>query len=152
MNKQPTRRCRASRTAPRSLAHAVAVAAPVAVLGTGQAVATLAPPDERVLERQGKIDHQTAARQASEQGAVEQPAQGSPAGAPRRWFRPEPLPMDPSPQFGDGQVAPALRTAAPVSGRGGLVVMVVVAALLLAVGAATTWRVRHHRPQPAATA
>ena len=80
MNKQPTRRCRASRTAPRSLAHAVAVAAPVAVLGTGQAVATLAPPDERVLERQGKIDHQTAARQASEQGAVEQPAQGSPAG------------------------------------------------------------------------
>ena len=60
--------------------------------------------------------------------------------------------MDPSPQFGDGQVAPALRTAAPVSGRGGLVVMVVVAALLLAVGAATTWRVRHHRPQPAATA
>jgi|Tabmets5t2r1_1033131.scaffolds.fasta_scaffold05617_4 hypothetical protein len=151
MKKQPTRRRRARRAAAQSLAYAVAVAALVAVPGAGHAVATLAPPDERVLERRGGTDHQAVARQAGQQGEVEQPSQDSPAGAPQRRFRPEPLPWEPPPQFDDEQVTPAPRTAAPASGRGGLVVMAVVAALLLAGGATTTWRVRQRRPQPEST-
>jgi type VI protein secretion system component VasF len=51
MDKQPTRRRRAART----VAVGVAVAALVALLGAGQALATS---DERVLERQGRIDRQ----------------------------------------------------------------------------------------------
>jgi hypothetical protein len=152
MSRQPTRRRR-------GLALAVAVAALVALLGAGQAVAVPAPPDEHVLERQGRIDHQAAALQAGEQGRVALPPQlssedraAAQAGSPRRFIRPEPLPMAPPPQLGDEQVAPAPTTAAPAGGRGGLVVSVVLAALLLAVGAATTWRVRHRRPQPESTA
>jgi hypothetical protein len=142
MNRKPTR----------GLASVVVVAALVALLGTAQALATQAGvPDERVLERQGRIDHQEAARQAGEQGKAE-PSQGSPAEAPRRRLRPEPLPMEPQPQLGDEQVPPVPTVAAPAAGRGGLVVIGAVAALLLAAGAATTWRVRHRRPQPESTA
>jgi hypothetical protein len=130
-----------SRHSTRRLALAVAVAVLVALLGAGQALAALAPPDERVLERQGRIDQQTAA---------EQPSQGSPAETPRRRSRPEPPPVGFLPQLGGEQVAPAPTTAAPAGGRGGLVA-IVVAALLLAVGGATTWRVRHRRPQPQST-
>jgi hypothetical protein len=151
MNRQPTRRRRASRAAARSLALAVAVAALVALLGAGQALATLAPPDERVLERQGGINHGAAARQAGYLGKAEEPSQGSPAGTPRPFIRPEP-PMGPPPQLGDEQVASAPTTAPPAGGRVGLAVIVMVAALLLAVGTATTWRVRHRRPQPESTA
>jgi hypothetical protein len=54
MNTQPTRRRRGAR----AVAVGVAVAALVATLGAGQA---LAGPDERILERQGMIDYHTAA-------------------------------------------------------------------------------------------
>jgi hypothetical protein len=151
MSRQPTRRSR-------GLALAVTVAALVALVGAGQALATQAGvpdepavvPDERVLERQGRIDRQAAAQQAAEQGRAE-PFQGASAAAPGWRLRPEPLPMAPPPQFGDRQVAPAPTAAAPAGGWGGPAVMVVVA-VLLAVGAATTWRVRHRRPQPESTA
>jgi hypothetical protein len=141
MNKQPTRRRRTSRAVGRSLALSVALAALVTLLGAGQALATLAPPDERVLERH---------RRLGELGEAAQPSQGSPAGPPRRFIRPEP-PMGPPPQLGDQQVAPSPVRTAPAGGRGGQVVIAVVAAVLVAVGATTTWRVRHRRPQPEST-
>jgi hypothetical protein len=152
MSRQPVRRRW-------GLALAAAVAALVALFGAGQAMATPAPPDEHVLERQGRIDHQAAARQAGEQGRVALPPQlssedraaAAPAGTPRRFIRPEP-PMGPGPQLGEQQVAPSPVRTASAGARGGLLVIVVVAALLLAVGAATTWRVRHRRPQPESTA
>jgi hypothetical protein len=164
MNKRPTRRRPARRAAARSLALVVAVAALVGIVGAGQALAVLALPDERVLERQGRIDRQTAVGQADAKGRVALPPQLSgedkaasaraerarsgrtPAETPRRFLRPEP-PMGPGPQLGDRQVAPSPVRTAPAGARGGLVVIVVLAALL-AVGAATTWRVRHRRPQP----
>jgi hypothetical protein len=122
MSKQPTRR-HATRRAARIFAVGVAVAGLVGIVGAGQALAAVAVPDERVLERQGRIDRQTAPGQADEQG-----------------------------QVGDQQVAPGPVRTAPAGARGGLVVIVAVAALLLAVGATTTWRVRHRRPQPESTA
>ena len=150
MSRQPTRR--------RGLAFAVAVAALLALPGAGQAVATQAGvpdepavvPDERILERQGRIDHQATTQETAAQGRVE-PSRGSPAAAPRRRLRPEP-PMGSGPQLGDQQVAPSPVRSAPAGARGGPVVVVVVAALLLAVGAASTWRARHRRPQPESTA
>jgi hypothetical protein len=64
MNTQPTRRRRGAR----AVAVGVAVAALVATLGAGQA---LAVPDERILERQGMIDYHAAAiRQALAAEAV----------------------------------------------------------------------------------
>ena len=64
MNTQPTRRRRGAR----AVAVGVAVAALVATLGAGQA---LAGPDERILERQGMIDYHAAAiRQALAAEAV----------------------------------------------------------------------------------
>ena len=64
MNTQPTRRRRGAR----AVAVGVAVAALVATLGAGQA---LAVPDERILERQGMIDYHAAAiRQALAAQAV----------------------------------------------------------------------------------
>jgi hypothetical protein len=152
MNKQPTtRRRRASRAAGRGLALAVAAAALVALLGASQALA-VAPPDERVLERQGRIKHQPAAGQADEKGRVALPPQlssedKSAVRAERRSIRPE-SPIGPRPRLDHEQVAPRPVGTAPPGARGGLVVIVVVAALLLAVGATTTWRVRHRRPQP----
>jgi hypothetical protein len=145
MDKQPTRRRRAAR----AIAGGVAVAALVATLGAGQA---LAGPDERVLERQGRIDHQTAAGQADEQGKAEEPSQGPSTPVSRRFFRPEP-PMGPPPQLdGDEPLFPAPAPTAPANDRTGLVISLAVAALLLAVGAATTWRIRHRRPRPEPTA
>jgi hypothetical protein len=149
MNKQRTRRRRARCTAAGTLAIAAAMAALVATLGAGQSLAATAPPDERVLERQGRIDTQAAANQADEQPTAEEPAKGSPTTSPRRFFKPEP-PMDTGPRLdADEQVAPA-PAPRPPNGPDGLVIGLTVAALLLAAGAATTWRIyhRHPRPQP----
>ena len=147
MSNQPTRRRRASRAAARKLAVAAALAALVATLGAGQA---LAGPDERVLERQARIDHQKAAAgQADEQGEAEKPDQGSSTPFPRRFQKPEP-PMDAGSRLDAGeQTAPAPAPPAP-DGQDGLVIGLTVAALLLAAGAATTWRIyRRPRPEPA---
>jgi hypothetical protein len=146
---KPTRRRRAAcRAAARTLAVAAAMAALVATLGAGQA---LAGPDERVLERQARIDRQAAASQADEQPKAEEPAPGPSTQYPRRFFKPEP-PMDTGPRLdADDQVAPA-PPPPPASDRTGLVISLTVAALLLALGAATTWWVHHHRrPRPQAT-
>ena len=159
MRKQPTRR-RVART----LAVGVAVAALAATVGAGQALAQAAVPDEptvvpdeRVLERQGRIDRTTLG-QLDEQGRVALPPRLSaedraavrPAGT-QRHIRPEP-PVGSAPRPGDQQVAPGPARAEPAAGRGGLAVVALVAAMLAAVGAATTWRVRHRRPQPESTA
>jgi hypothetical protein len=52
----------------------------------------------------------------------------------------------------DEPLAPTPVPEAPAGGRGGPVVTVVVAAALLVVGVAATWRVRQRRPQPGPTA
>jgi hypothetical protein len=144
----PTRHRRAAcRGAARTLATATVMAALIATLSVGQA---LAGPDERVLERQGRIDQQAAANQGDEQGKATEPSQGSPAQYPRRFFKPEP-PMDTSPRLDtDQQLPPAPAPPAPADDRAGLVITLVVIALLLAVGAATTWRIRR-RPRPQLT-
>jgi hypothetical protein len=149
MSKQPIRRRRATGVAARTVVVGVAVAALVGIVGAGQA---LAVPDERVLERQGRIDHQkAAASQADEQGKATEPSQRSPTENMRRFIRPEPR-MGPEPQpGGDEQVAPAAASTAPAGGPGGLAIPVAVAALLLAIGAATTWRIRHRRSRHDAT-
>ena len=149
MSKQLTRR-RATRGAARTLAVGVAVAALVGIVGAGQALAAVAVPDERVLERQGIIDRHRALGQADEKGRVALPPQLSSEDKAAA-ARTEP-PMRPRPLLRDQQVAPSPVRKAPVRARGELVVIVVVAALLLAVGATTTWRVRHRRPQPESTA
>jgi hypothetical protein len=148
MNKQPTRRRRASRAAARTLTVGAAVAALVTLLGAGQALAAVAPPDEHVLERQGRVNHQQSVAQADEQGKAKEPSQQKATEIPRRWIRPEPE-MGPPPPFDDEQVAPA--PARPARDQRGLVAAVAAAALLLAVGAAATWRIRHRRPQPEST-
>jgi hypothetical protein len=150
MNKQRTRRRRARCTAAGTLAIAAAMAALVATLGAGQSLAATAPPDERVLERQGRIDTQAAANQADEQPKAEEPAPGPSTQYPRRFFKPEP-PMDTGPRLdADDQVAPA--PAPPEqTGQDGLVIGLAVAALLLAAIAATTWRIYHRRPRPEPT-
>ena len=146
MNKQSTRHRRATGAAARILVVGVGVAALVAVLGAGQA---LAAPDERILERQGRID-QAAAGQADQQGKAEEPSQGSPAETRPRYIRPEPN-MGPPPQF-DEQAFLTPAPQAPDRGRGGLVAAVAVATvLLLALGGGATWWIRHRRPQPEST-
>jgi hypothetical protein len=148
VNKQPTPRQRASRAAARTLAVAVAMAALVATLGAGQA---LAVPDERVLERQGRIDRQAAGGQADEQAKATERSRHPAAETPQRFIRPEPA-MGPGFQLdGNEQVAPAPLPTAPAGDRTGLVISLAAAALLLAVGAATTWRIRHRRPRPEPT-
>jgi hypothetical protein len=148
MNNQPTRRQRAGRAAARTLAVAATMAALVATLGAGQA---LAGPDERVLERQGRIDHQAAASQADEQPKAAEPSQAPSTQFPRRFFKPEP-PMDTGPRLdADEQVAPTPAPPAPATDRTGLVISLAVAALLLAAGAATTWRIYHRHPRPEPT-
>ena len=145
MDKQPTRRRRGAR----AVAVGVAVAALVGILGAGQA---LAAPDERVLERQGRIDYQAAAGQADQQGKAEERSQQKATEIPRRFIRPEPN-MGPPPQLdGDEPLFPAPAPMASASDRTGLVISVAVAALLLALGAATTWRIHHRRPRPEPTA
>jgi hypothetical protein len=144
----PTRRRRAAyRATARTLAIAAALAALVATLSAGQA---LAGPDERVLERQGRIDTQAAANQADEQPKAAEPAPGPSTQYPRRFFKPEP-PMDTGPRLdADEQVAPA--PAPPEqTGQDGLVIGLAVAALLLAAIAAATWRIQHRRPRPEPT-
>jgi hypothetical protein len=147
MNKPTRRRRAACRAAARTLAVAAAVAALVATLGAGQA---LAGPDERVLERQARIDQQAAANQALEQPKAEEPAQAPSTPSSRRFFQPEP-PMDTGPRLdADQQVAPA-PAPRPPNGPDGLVIGLAVAALLLAAGAATTWRIYHRHPRPEPT-
>jgi hypothetical protein len=147
MNKQLTRRRRAAcRATARTLAVAAALAALVATLGAGQA---LAGPDERVLERQARIDQQAATGQADEQSKAAETGPGPSTQYPRRFFKPEP-PMDTGPRLdADDQVAP--NPPPPASDRTGLVISLAVAALLLAAGAATTWRIQHRRPRPEPT-
>jgi hypothetical protein len=150
MNKQRTRRRRARCAAARTLAIGAAIAALVATLGAGQTLAATAPPDERVLERQGRIDNPAAANQADEQGKAEEPAKGSPTTSPRRFFKPEP-PMDTGPRLdADDQVVPAPAPPAQ-TGQDGLVIGLAVAALLLAAVAAATWRIYHRCPRPEPT-
>ena len=142
---EPTRRRRAAcRAAARTLVIAAAMAALIATLGAARA---LAGPDERVLERQGRIDRQGTTGQGDEQGKATEPSQGSPAQYPRRFFKPEP-PMDTSPRLDtDQQLPPAPAPPAPADNQAGLNITRVVVALLLAVSAATTWRI-HRRPRP----
>jgi hypothetical protein len=147
MNKPTRRRRTACRAAARTLAVATAVAALIAILGAGQA---LAGPDERVLERQGRIDNHETAGQADEQAKTAEPTQGSPAQTPRRHFKPEPPVAYGPPLDSNEPLFPAPAPPPPASDRTGLVISLAVAALLLAAGAATTWRIyhRHPRPQP----
>jgi hypothetical protein len=148
MNKPTRRRRAACRAAVRTLAVTAAMAALVATLGAGQA---LAGPDERVLERQARIDNQAAANQADDQPKAEEPAPGPSTQYPRRFFKPEP-PMDTGPRLDpDEQLFPAPAPKAPASDRTGLVISLAVAALLLAAGAATTWRIYHRHPRPEPT-
>jgi hypothetical protein len=148
MNKPTRRRRAACRAAARNLAIATAMAALVATLGAGQA---LAGPDERVLERQARIDQQAAADQADEQPKAAEPAAAPSTQFSRRFFQPEP-PMDTGPRLdADQQVAPAPVPPPPASDRTGLVIGLAVAALLLAAGAATTWRIYHRHPRPEPT-
>jgi hypothetical protein len=151
MNKQHTRRRRTRCAVVRALAVGGAAAALAAVLGTGQALAGVAPPDERILERQGRIDTQAAANQADEQGKAQESSQQKATELPRRWIRPEP-PMDTGPRLdADEQVAPNPAPPEPVDTGPGLTGPAILSALVLALAAITTWRVRHGRPRPDAT-
>jgi uncharacterized protein HemX len=153
MSKQASRRRRARCAAVRVIAVGGA-AALVAVLGAGPALAILAQPDERVLERQGRINHQAAAGQADQQGKAEEPSQQKGTEIPRRWIRPEP-PMDTGPRLdADEQVAPPWPPAPDDAGPRltGPAIVAILAALVLAVGGAAAWLVRHRRPQPESTA
>ena len=147
MNKPTRHRRAACRAAARTLAIAAALAALVATLGAGQA---LAGPDERVLERQARIDRQAAANQADEEPKAEEPAPGPSTQYPRRFVKPEP-PMDSGPRLDtDEQLFPA-PAPRPPNGPDGLVIGLAVAALLLATVAATTWRIYPRRPRPEPT-
>jgi hypothetical protein len=150
MSKQSTRRRRVPVVAARAVVVGVAVAALVGIVGAGQA---LAGTDERVLERQGMIDRQkAAASQADEQGKAAEHSRQKATEVPRRFFRPEPS-MDTGPRLdADQQLPPAPAPPVRAHSRTGLAVTLAVVALLLAVGAATTWRVRRRHPQPESTA
>jgi hypothetical protein len=140
---QPTRRRRtACGGATRTLAIAAAMAALLATLGVGQA---LAGPDERVLERQGRIQ-----RQAHEQATADKPSQSSVAQYPRRFFQPE-HPMS-TEHWVDFDPTPAPAPTAPDNSRRlVLAITLGIVAVLLAVGAAATWRIQHRRPRPEPT-
>jgi hypothetical protein len=147
MNKPTRRRRTACRGTARTLAITTALAALLAALSAGHAQAG---PDERVLERQGRIDRQATAGQTHGQGKAAEPSQAPSGQYPRRYLRPEP-PMDTSPRLdADQQIPPTPAPKAPADDRDGLVITLVVLALLLAVGAATTWRIRR-RPRPQLT-
>jgi hypothetical protein len=137
MNKQPTPR---RRTAARTLVIAIAMAALGATLGAGHALAT---PDERVLERQGRIQ-----RQADEPSTAQESSQGPSTRFPRRFFQPEPQMR--SERWVDTDQPPA-PVPAPAGGPDGLAIGLVVVGVVLAGGAATGWRVRHRRPRPEPT-
>jgi hypothetical protein len=149
MNKQSTRR-RVRRAGARTVAIGIAVAALVAIVGAGQALAAIAPPDERILERQGRVNHELSAGQADEQGKADETTQGSPTET-RPWSgRPEPK-MEPGPWIDSQPTAPQPDVDGAGRPRRGLVIGAAVAALLLAVGAATIWRVRRRRLPPEPT-
>ena len=146
MSKQRTRRRRTRCAMARAIAVGGAVATLVAVLGAGQAPASTAPPDERILERQGLIDQQAAANQADEQGKAQESSQQKATEVPRRWFRPE-TPMDTGPRLDpDEQVAPAPPPPAPDDAGPGLIGPAIIAALVLALAAISTWRIRRRLP------
>jgi hypothetical protein len=146
MTKQSTRRRRARCAAARVIAVAGA-AALITVVGAGQALAATAPPDERVLERQGSVNNHEVAGQADEQGKAAEPSQAPSAQFPRRYLRPEP-PMAYGPPLDSNEpLFPAPAPSVPADSRAGLAVTLAVAALLLAVGAATTWRIHRRRPR-----
>jgi uncharacterized protein HemX len=150
MSKQSTRRRRVPVVAARAVVVGVAVAALVGIVGAGQG---LAGTDERVLERQGMIDRQkaAAASQADEQGKAAEHSRQKATEVPRRFFRPEPS-MDTGPRLdADQQLPPAPAPPVRAHSRTGLAVTLAVVALLLAVGAATTWRIRRRHPQPEST-
>ena len=145
MNKPTRRRRAACRGAARMLAIATAIAALTATLSAGQA---LAEPDERVLERQGRIERQA---EAADQGKAAEPSQAPPASYPRRYPRPEP-PMGTGSWLDDDRPAPpAPAPPDTADGRAGLAITLAVVALLLAAGAATTWRIHRRRPGPEPT-
>ena len=140
MTKQHTRRRRTRCAVARAIAVGAAVAALAAVLGAGQALASTAQPDERVLERQGLID-----RQAAEQGRTEEASRQGPTRPPGWSSKPEPK-LAPGPWIDD---EPAVPAQAPPRDRPNLTVPVTVAVLLvLALGAAAVW-LRSRRPRPA---
>jgi len=146
MSKQPTRRRRPGRVVARTLAVAAAAATLFAIVGASQA---MAGPDERVLERQGRVDHHEATGQADEQPKAAEPSQTSSAQVPRRHLRPEPPVAYGPPLDSNEPLFPAPALPVPARSRTGLAVTLAVAALLLALGAATTWRLRRQaRPQP----
>jgi len=144
MNKPTRRRRTACRGAARLLAVATALAALTATLSVGQA---LAGPDERILERQGRIDRQA---EAADQGKGAEPSQAPPATYPRRYPRPEPPMGTGSGLDADQQLPPAPAPPVPDDNRAGLAVTLAVVALLLAAGATATWRI-HRRQRPELT-
>jgi hypothetical protein len=141
MSKQRTRRRRTRCAVARAIAVGGAVATLVAILGAGQAAASTAQPDERVLERQGRID-----QQADEQGRAEESSQQQATEVPRRFTKPEPD-VSPGPWIDDGQPATAPEQT---SDRPGMTVPAIVAIVVLALWAAAWW-VRHRRPPPEPT-
>ena len=140
MSKQPTRRRRPGRVVARTLAVAAAAATLFAIVGASQALAAVAGPDERVLERLGRVDHHEATGQADEQPKAAEPSQTSSAQVPRRHLRPEPPVAYGPPLDSNEPLFPAPAPPVPARSRTGLAVTLAVAALLLALGAATTWR------------
>jgi hypothetical protein len=139
MSKQHTRRRRAWCAAARAIAIGAAVATLTVALGAGQALAGVASPDERVLERQGRID-----RQADEQEAQEGSRQ-TPARFPRRYLPPEPS-MSTESRLDIEQPAPAPAPPAAERTGPGLAVPAALAALVLALAAISTWRIRRRLP------
>jgi hypothetical protein len=134
MSTQRTRRRRTRCAAVRAIAVGGAVASLVAILGAGQAAASTAPPDERVLERQGLIE-----QQAAEQRRADTPAQQTPG-----WSnKPEPK-LDPGPWIDDEQAAP---DPPPPGRRPTMAIPVTIAALLVLALGVAAWRLRH-RPRP----
>jgi hypothetical protein len=136
MSKQRTRRRRTRCAVARAIAVGGAVATLVAILGAGQAAASTAPPDERVLERQGLIE-----QQAAEQRRADTPAQQTPG-----WSnKPEPK-LDPGPWIDDRQAAP---DPPPPDRRPTMAVPVTIGALLVLALGVAAWRLRHRpRPEP----
>jgi hypothetical protein len=142
MSKQPIRRRRPRCAVARAIAIGGAAATLVAVVGAGQALAATAPPDERVLERQGRID-----RQATDQGRAEETPQQAPPRYPRRFDKPEPK-VHPGPWIDDEPAAP---TPAPAGGLPDLVVPATVTVLLALALGVTAWWLRQRRPPPEPT-
>jgi hypothetical protein len=148
MTKPTRRRWTTRQGAARTLAIATAMAALIATLSAGQA---LAGPDERVLERQGRIQRQAMAGHGEEQGTATETTQARSPQYPRRFFQPEP-PMDTGPRLDSDAFAPAPAPTAPDNSRRlVLAVTLGVVALLLGLAAAATWRIQRRRPRPEPT-